>query len=376
MNPRLKIVFIVSSLRFGGAEKHTVQLFNGLPADSFDVALAYLKPEEQLLADVVPGRGTTWCADFNKGWDYAGLRRLSGWLQDVRPDVLVCVNTYPLFYGYLARALAGMRCRILEIFHSTRLPTADYRKMRWVYRRFFNRCDRVVYVSEAQRAHWERDGIHKDLGVVIHNGIDAQRFRDRCGTEDKAALRARFGFATDDFVVGICAALRPEKQHEDLIAAIAQLRAQGVAAKCLIIGDGPRRAAIERNVIDRSLQSDIAITGFQSDVRPFIAACDAMALVSPRIETFSIAALESMALGKPIVMSAVGGAAEQVREGVNGYLFPAEDVDALAGALRKLTDPVHRAQLGGNARAIVEREFAAQVMLDRYAGILAAEARR
>lgn len=366
MNHLTSVAFIVNSLRFGGAEKHTLQLFNGLPADCFRFDLAYLKREEHLLAEIDQTRGPVWCAGFGKGWDFAGLRRLARWIGEVRPDVLVCVNTYPLFYGHLARWLSGRHCRIVEIFHSTELPVREARRMRWVYRHFFNRSDRIVYVSEAQRAYWERRGLRRDRSQVIPNGIDTEHFRDTYSQEDKIALRGRFGFGPDDFVVGICAALRPEKRHEDLIEAVARLRTQDVPAKVLIIGDGPRRAAIERRIAELSLERDVAVTGFQTDVRPYVAACDCMAIVSHQVETFSIAALESMAMGKPMVMSAIGGAAEQVREGENGYLFPADDVDALTQVLVKLADPKRRAELGRMARMLVKCHFGMEAMMEKY----------
>jgi len=366
----VSVAFIVNSLRFGGAEKHTLQLFNGLAAQGFQTALVYLKREEHLLPEADQTSGPVWCADFGKGWDFAGLRRLADWLTKRKPDVLVCVNTYPLFYGHLTRWLSGHRCRIVEIFHSTELPAREDRQMRWIYRPFFNRCDRIVYVSTAQRTYWEARGLRKDRAVVIHNGIDTERFRDCFSTKKKTTLRERFGFKPGDFVIGICAALRPEKKHEDLIEAISRLKAEGVAARCLIIGDGPRRPAIEEAIAHFGLESDVAITGFQADVRPYVAACDCMAIVSHQVETFSIAALEALSMGKPMVMSAIGGAAEQVTNGENGYLFPAGDVTALTAALRKLADPQHCTELGERARVTVTRAFGVDGMLARYARVL------
>lgn len=365
----VSVAFIVNSLRFGGAEKHTLQLFNGLANRGFKSALAYLKREEHLLHEAESASGPVWCADFGRGWDFEGVRRLADWISNVKPDILVCVNTYPLFYGYLARWMSGHRCQIVEIFHSTELSARDERKMRWVYRPFFNRSNCIIYVSNAQRAYWESRGLHKELGVVIHNGIDTDRFKDGYTIEDKIALRERFGFKSSDFVIGICAALRPEKKHEDLIEAIAHLIKKGIPARCLIIGDGPRLSAIEAASSSLGLVHELAITGFQLDVRPYVSACDCMSIVSHQVETFSIAALESMALGKPMVMSAIGGAAEQVRDGENGYLFPAGDVEALSVALHKLVDRQHRAKLGDCARAITVRYFGLDRMLDTYAQI-------
>src|SRR5262249_42635470 len=155
-------------------------------------------------------------------------------------------------------------------------------KMRLVYRHFFNLSDRIIYVSEAQRTMWEGRGLRHDRGACIHNGIDVDYFTDRYSAQEKAEQRARYGFTPADFVVGICAELRPEKQHGDLLAAISRLKQEGMRAKCLIIGDGPCRDEIARKICELGLESDAAITGFQEDVRPFIAACACMAIVSSR----------------------------------------------------------------------------------------------
>jgi glycosyltransferase involved in cell wall biosynthesis len=92
-----------------------------------------------------------------------------------------------------------------------------------------------------------------------------------------------------------------------------------------------------------------------------------MAIVSHHVETFSIAALEAMALGKPMVMSMIGGAAEQVTDGENGYLYRRGDIEALTGALRRLHDRMTRRQMGARARSAVVQRFSINLMTDAYA---------
>jgi glycosyltransferase involved in cell wall biosynthesis len=369
----IDVAFLVNSLGFGGAEKHTIQLFNSLDDARFRVALAYLKRDELLLSQLTPDRALqVWCADFGRGWDFYGLNRLSKWLRSFGPEVLVCINEYPLFYGHLARMLSGVRVPIVEIFHSTELAPRDDRKMRLIYRHLFNFSDRVIYVSEAQRVTWESRGIRHDRGACIHNGVDIDYFRDQYSTEEKTEQRARWGFSPTDFVIGICAELRPEKQHGDLLAAISLLKQKGMSAKCLIIGDGPCRGEIERKIRNLGLESDVAITGFQIDVRPFIAACTCLANVSSRVEAFSLAALEAMAMGKPMVMSNIGGASEQVVSGYNGYVYSRGDVIALSNILKLLGDVHVCSALGTQARQRVHDLFSFGRMLRQYESLFAA----
>ena len=111
------------------------------------------------------------------------------------------------------------------------------------------------------------------------------------------------------------------------------------------------------------------ITGFLSDVRSAISICDVMVLVS-HSETFSVAALEAMALGKPMIMSDIGGANEQVVEGVNGFLYPPKHIDALIERIRQMNAPCRRKRMGAAARKMVIEHFSIERMIQQYTMIL------
>jgi len=170
----------------------------------------------------------------------------------------------------------------------------------------------------------------------------------------------------DAYVIGICAVFRPEKAHGDLLQAVRRLRDAGVNARVLLIGDGPQRSVIEAEIARLQLGETAAITGFQQDVRPYIASCDVMVLASHAVETFSIAALESMSLGKPLVLTRIGGAAEQVTPGSNGFLFEPGDIDALTQHLTTLADKNLRERMGAQARKIVRDQFTLDKMAAAY----------
>lgn len=239
-----------------------------------------------------------------------------------------------------------------------------------LYTRLFNRCDLLIYVCESQRRFWRRHGLHPP-DTVIYNGVDADFFTDRYTAEQKHSLRGALEFGADDFVVGLCSALRPEKAPVDLLRAIARLRRQGVPAKALFIGDGPERAQVEQAADALGIHAHVRITGFQQDVRPFVACCDVMTLVS-HSETFSLAALEAMALGKPMVLSDTGGAAELLGPGEHGFLYDPGDIEALAARLARLTDRALRAQLGAAAMRRVNERFTVSGMAEGFGDCVAA----
>ncbi len=237
------------------------------------------------------------------------------------------------------------------------------------YRPFFWMSDCLVFVCEKQRRYWLHRGVLSRRNEVIYNGVDTEEFCDTRNARQRAAMRRAFGFGDADFVIGLSAVLRPEKNHGQLVEAVAGLRRRGIPARALMIGDGPMRAEVEAHARNLKVASDVVITGFQHDVRPFISACDAMTLCSTT-EAFSLAAIEAMALGKPVVHSEVGGAAEMIRPGENGFLYPVGDTGALIDRLAQLADHGELERMGNHARARVEALFSETTMMDRYEQLL------
>jgi glycosyltransferase involved in cell wall biosynthesis len=358
------LLFIVNSLELGGAEKQVVTLLNHLDDSRFRLHLAYLKRGERLLPQLNIGNlDELMCCDVTRGVERRAIRELGALIRARHIDAIICTNTYSMLYGYLARRQARPeKPKLATVFHTTLLRTYKEKAQMLLYQRLFKRSDLLLYVCENQRDYWRDRGLRAAADGVVHNGIDVEYFSDRQTHEERSELRARCGFAPSDTVIGLCSSMRPEKAHGDLLEAIALLRTRGVAAKVLFIGDGPERGAIENKASELGLREHVVITGMQSDVRPYIGCCDVMTLVSHAIETFSLAALESMALAKPLVMSDIGGASEQVLHGQTGLLFEPGDIQALAGHLNTLTDASLRARMGAAAQRRVRQQFTVDTM--------------
>ncbi|MET0658676.1 MAG: glycosyltransferase, partial [Steroidobacteraceae bacterium] len=270
----------------------------------------------------------------------------------------------------LARPAARRSFRLVEVFHTTTLRTLKQRLQMKLHHPLFARSDLLVYVCNTQREYWRERGLRAKADTVVYNGIDADRYTDIWSSEDKLSLRRSLGFSADDFVVGLCAVFRPEKAHGDLLQAIAALRAKGIPAVGLFVGDGPERPHVESEVRRLGLTDHVRITGMIKDVRPYLAIADVMTLVSHAIETFSLAALEAMAMGKPMVMTRVGGAEELVRDGHNGLLFATGNIEALTGHLSRLANAATRIAFGAAAQAIVRERFTTQHMTEEFAACL------
>ncbi len=362
----MRLFFVTGSLVHGGAERHTITLANRLAERGHQCHFAYMKNDPSQLARI-RGAASVECLHAARYLDVAAVRQLRRRLRSSAPDVVVAANQYALMYARLA--MRGLRAPLLVTYHTTLLRNAREWLQMLCYRPFFWSADQLVFVCDTQRRHWRARGVAGRRNEVIYNGVDLEQWcpvRD----EERATLRGLLGLPGDAFVVGISAVLRPEKNHLQLVEAIACLRRRGIAAHALLIGDGEMRGAIETRARALGVAPAVIITGLQKDVRPLVGACDAMALCSTAVETFSLAALEAMALARPVVHADIGGAKEMIHPGHDGFLFPVNDTGTLVEKLAVLVEPALRGELGANARRTVEERFSERSMIERYESIL------
>ncbi|UCV05490.1 glycosyltransferase [Dechloromonas denitrificans] len=364
----MKILFIADHLKFGGAERHLVTVATGMKALGNEVAVAYMKPCDELSSELHNGGvSLVICCNSRGSFDPGAIRRLAALICEFRPNVLISTSQYSLAMAALARLWARHTVSLLFICHSmdvVRRNRSD--RLRFaVYRHFYRMAERIVFVSVMQRQFFRQLGIRPRSDEVIHNGIDLNRFSVPSVAIEASQLRRAFGFTDSDLVIGMCAVFREEKCQIDLLEALRRLRDKQLPAKVLLVGDGIMRPQIEARRDELGLQDAVVLSGFQQDVRPYVAACDIMALTS-HAETFPIATLEYMALGKPLVASNVGGLCEQITDGHNGLMYPAGDIDALSDQLMKLADRNTRTILGSTARDVVETKFSLGRMIDSF----------
>lgn len=368
---RTAVLFLLNSLNAGGAERHTVDLANRLERASFRVGMAYIRPDQALLPEVrlEPDERLQNCGTRRK-FSIGCIRQLARSIKDGAYDVIVAVNQFSLMYALAARRLSGTRVPVLTVFHTTLLKSRKEERMMRLYRWFFRMASVVVFVSSRQADYWLTV---KRLPVkrphVIHNGIRVREFRE-LDAQRVAAVRESYGIGAGDYTLGICAGLRPEKRHEDLLQAVHDVGDRLPSLRLLIIGDGPRREFIERRIAELGLQGRVFLTGYQQDVRPFVAACDSMVIASGAVETFSLAILEAMALEKPVLCTRIGGAEEQIEHGVNGMAFEIGDIAALGRYIVELADEALRKRMGAAGLDKVSRLFQHDAMVSKYEALL------
>ncbi|QDX81067.1 hypothetical protein B9N43_07310 [Denitratisoma sp. DHT3] len=359
-------MFITGSLGHGGAERHSITVMNRLVARGHECHGTYVKNDSSQLGRLQLGDGgSVCCLGAEHFLDLAALGALTRRIERLRPRVIVAANAYALMYASLALWRSRLPASLMVTFHSTRLLGFKEHLKMLFDRLFFASADCLVFVSDNQRRYWQRRGLQARVNEVIVNGVDIDHFRAPPFVEAARGVRRAYGFDDDDYVIGISAVLRPEKNHVMLVDAVAALRARGIPAKALMIGDGELRAAVEARARSLGVGEQVRITGFRGEVRPELAACDVLTLCS-FTEALSLAALEAMAMERPVVHSDVGGASEIVIPGVNGFLFPVGELAEFVRKLVLLADRRLSRRLGRRARRVVEECFSESAMIDRY----------
>ncbi|MEI6846126.1 MAG: glycosyltransferase, partial [Candidatus Firestonebacteria bacterium] len=168
---------------------------------------------------------------------------------------------------------------------------------------------------------------------------------------DTSALKKEFGLNEGTKTVGMVACLKPQKNPADFVRMAALVRLAHPNAKFILVGDGEKRAEVEKLIAEHNLKNEIILTGWRKDVAAFIQLFDVVVLTSlweglPRVLP------QAMCAGKPVVATAVDGSKEAVIDGVNGYLVAPKDFRAAAAKVNMLlTDENLRKSLGQNGKS-------------------------
>jgi glycosyltransferase involved in cell wall biosynthesis len=189
--------------------------------------------------------------------------------------------------------------------------------------------------------------------VLIYNSLDTNSVK--C-SDNKQEYRTRFAIA-NRFWIGTTARFVSVKNLEMLVQSGTMLLQKNLPFHISIFGDGPLRVSLDKMISSLSLQNHIKLEEFDEDILPIISSFDVFVLCSHH-EGMPMSLLEAMALGRPVVCTAVGGMKEIIEDRINGLLVPDNDSIALADAIGLLH---HDRKLGNfisrNARKTIEEDF-------------------
>jgi glycosyltransferase involved in cell wall biosynthesis len=264
-----------------------------------------------------------------------------------------------MFWGRLAARRVGVPV-VFSALHSTGWPDGVGR----LNRMLTPITDAFIAVAESHGRFLAKNlKINEDRVAVISNGVDTTRFAPY---PDVAAVRNDLGIGPTDSVVGIVAALRPEKNHDLFLEMARRVVKQLPKTRFLIIGDGPCRDAIQQRASELGITAHVRMLGSRDDVPRLLAAIDVFALTS-HIEANPVSILEAMSVGRPVVATNVGSIHEAVAEGHSGFLVSPGDADQFAErVLQLLQEPLVCESMGDAARKAVVDKWSIEAMVHGY----------
>ena len=365
----MKVLFIVPSLRRAGAETQVVDLVNALRDPEIQCQLLCFQPDLSQ-RDRIPDAVRFHHVPRRSKYDISYISGIARIIDREEIDVIHCTLEFSVLVGWLSIRRARRTPRLIGAIHTTLIRNLkEQLHDRLIYQWIFRQCDSIVFVCQKQADFWlERYPFLAMNSTVIHNGIDLERFSGDFRHQKASDIPGHLAVPADAYIISCIAGFRPEKRHDLLLAAFGRLDAK---AHLYLAGDGALRSSVESLVDQMGLQERVHFLGIIDDVRPLLLATDITVLASTAVETFSIAMLESMAMGVPMVAPDIGGLSEAIVHDQTGWIYPAGDVDRLAGLLAKgAQDRAKLKAMGALARQRVEKYFSRDVMADSTASLL------
>jgi len=342
---------MVLNLRIGGAENLVCDMARLQSRQGNEVIICSLESQQASLRKVEETGFRIIYLNKRGGKDFRLLFRLVRLLKKEKPDILHTHNKAPLIYGALMRFLTRTPVLVNTRHGQGRLHQSFF---------IWNAYDFIVAVSHsAKNELLEHNRIEKNKVRVIHNGIDIQRFNILDAADQSLQKNGKI-------VIGIVARLDYYKDLPNLITSFQKVLTRINNAELWIVGDGNLRDDVEHRLKVLGLKEKVKLWGWQKDIAFFDRQIDVFVLPS-LTEGISLALLEAMACGCPVVATRVGGNPEVVVDGQTGFLVPPKDPEAMAEAIITILQDKRMAQSMGEAgRRRVEEKFSLARMVNEY----------
>jgi glycosyltransferase involved in cell wall biosynthesis len=358
------VAFVVHVMQVAGAEvlvRETIRRLGSLIDPTIFCLDSIGMIGEQLQEEGVP----VVCLDRKPGRDFGVSRRMADHIRSRSIRILHAHQYTPFFYASLAKPLAGNRPKLILTEHGRHYPDLVSPIRRAANRLIFNRfADEInACIGFSAKALSRVDGFSGHRIRVIENGIDLHKYDSN---ENKEAIRSKLGLHPTRQLIAMIARFHPVKDHAMAIRAFAQVTKKNEQADLLLVGDGPLRQDLELLVRELGITRRVHFLGVRSDVPQILQAVDIFTLTSVS-EAASLTLLEAMACRLPVVVTAVGGNPEIVRDGIDGLLVPRGDDEAEARAiLQLLNDPLKASAMGRAGRLRVEERYRLEQTVEQY----------
>jgi glycosyltransferase involved in cell wall biosynthesis len=359
LKPIRTILYLSTSSGPGGAERVISNLACSLDRDRYRPILCLFRTgwiQERSESRGVP----TYIIPTQGMADWRWVRQVGQLLRDEGVDLIHAHEFDANVQGTFAAGLAGIP--LVATIHGKNYFWEKYRR-RLAYRWVSRRATMVAVSQNLKDFVVEKVGIGRDRLRVVYNGVDVL---PSCGYDEVRNCRKELNLPESDQVVGVIGNLYPVKGHQYLIEGIPSILSKCPNTSFLFAGRGQLETELKAEVKRLGLDGRVHFLGLRQDVARILALLDVFVLPSLS-EGLSMAILEAMMAGKPVVATAVGGNPELVLDGKSGFLVPPRDSQALARSVTALLmNRQQAAQFAEEGKRRAEGQFSLRTMVNAY----------
>jgi glycosyltransferase involved in cell wall biosynthesis len=373
----IRVLRVIARLNMGGPAIHVANLASGLESRGYQTTLVAgsLARGEDSMAFLAERLGVPVVSvpqiqrEVSLLHDARSVLRVAELIRELRPHILHTHTAKAGAIGRLAALTAGPARPpvVVHTFHGHVLKgyfnaprTAFFRQ---IERALARSSDALVAVSPEVRDELVALGVApKEKFAVVRLGIPLDdRLADGTSHVD---YRRLYGIPSGAFVVGWVGRMTAVKDTGAVLEIVQALCERGVDAVLCMVGDGPDRERLEQLAHDLGIARVCFFVGYQPDVAGFYRLFDAFLLPSVN-EGTPVSAIEALAAATPVVANRVGGVPDVVRDGLDGYLVSAGDIEGAAAKLAALAgDEALRRKLGESGRARVLERYSVARLVD------------
>jgi sugar transferase (PEP-CTERM/EpsH1 system associated) len=357
---KYKILHVVLSMETGGLENGIVNLVNNADNDRFMVDVLCLR-EKGTLADRIHNPNSQIIFDGNQDPSLlTAIKKIYKACKDGQYHIVHSHGFTTMLASYLATKLTNTAV-MMNGEHGT-LYYSSF-KQRLLQKWLFRSMDINLTVSSELKSKIQQEfSLSLDNFKPIINGVDSHVFKP----ELSSTIRSELNILDQDIIIGSVGRLVSVKNYPSLIKAFSQVYKNNAHTHLVLAGDGHERSALEQLTDQLNLKNRIHFLGSRDDIPNVMNGFDLFVLPSFS-EGLSNTLLEAMSCGVPVIASHVGGNPEIVKTDVSGFLYPSDDVNALAELLSTLCNsPSHIKKLSVLARKHIVNNYSLMSMVNNY----------
>lgn len=353
------ILYLSTSSGPGGAERVISNLSASLDPARFRAVLCLFRPG--WIQVHTESRGVrTYVIPTHGMFDWRWMLRFKRLLKDEHVDLIHAHEFDANVQGTFVATLSGIP--LVATVHGKNYFWEKLRR-RLAYRWVSRRATMVTVSENLKHFVVEKVGIDPGQVKVVYNGVDVLPQIDPF---DIGKCKEDLGLPSGNQIVGVVGNLYPVKGHQYLIASIPAVLAKCPNTTFVFAGRGQLEAELKSQAFQLGVNEQIRFLGLRQDIPRILSMLDVFVLPSLS-EGLSMAILEAMVAGKPVIATDVGGNPELVEDGETGYLVPSQNSQALADRLiTMLTNSARALQFGETGQRRAQGRFSLQTMVREY----------